>query len=54
MFGLPFSLLNSQVISELLWKTKEEPHLQVAFVKRLLIAHSLSDGKINKALPSTR
>lgn len=52
MFGLPFRLLNSQVISELFWKTKEEPHLQVAFVKRLLITHSLSDGKINKALPN--
>lgn len=33
MFGLPFSLLNSQVISELLWKTKEEPHLQVALLR---------------------
>lgn len=48
-------LLSSQVLSELFWKTKDVPHLQEAFVKRLhdlLITHSLSDCKINKALPN--
>lgn len=54
MLGL-FMLLSSLVISELFWKTKDVPHLQESFVKRLrdlLIPHGLSDFKINKALPN--